>query len=62
MNNVEMFGVKGKHECYVDNDLQDRIDKAIEYIKGWQSFPHTNGSTHNELRNLINILQGDDKE
>ena len=44
------------------NELEDKIDKAIEYIKGWQSFPHTNGSTHNELRNLLNILEGSDKE
>ena len=41
-------------------DYKSRNEKAIEYIKGWQSFPHTNGSTHNELRNLLNILQGDD--
>lgn len=36
---------------------KERIDKAIEYIKEWQSFPHTNGSTHNELRNLLSILE-----
>ena len=41
-------------------ELNKRINKAIEYIKGWQSFPHTNGSTHNELRNLLNILEGSD--
>ena len=45
---------------YITN-LQERNEKAIEYIKGWQSFPHTNGSTHNELRNLLNIL-GDKNE
>ena len=44
-----------------NKELKRRIDKAIGYIKGWQSFPHTNGSTHNELRNLLNILQGEDK-
>ena len=43
-------------------DYKSRNKKAIEYIKEWQSFPHTNGSTHNELRNLLNILQGEDKE
>ena len=39
-----------------------RCEKVIEYIKVWQSFPHTNGSTHNELRNLLNILNGGDEE
>ena len=49
-------------ECDAHNKyLQDKIDKAIEYIKGWQSFPHTNGSTHNELKNLLNILTGGDE-
>lgn len=38
------------------------ITKAIEYIKGWQSFSHTNGSTHNELRSLLSILEGENKE
>ena len=42
-------------------DYKSRIDKAIEYIEGWQSFPHTNGSTHNELKNLKNILTGGDE-
>ena len=46
-----------------DNDrhkLFEQKEKAIEYIKDWQSFPHTNGSTHNELKNLLNILGGDE--
>jgi len=30
-----------------------------EYVEEWQRFPHTNGSTHKELKNLIDIL---DKE
>lgn len=38
------------------------INKAIEYIEEWQKFPHTNGSTHEELRNLKGILKGVDKE
>ena len=38
------------------------IDKAIEYIEKWQSFQHTNGTTHEELRNLKSILKGSDKE
>lgn len=37
------------------------IDKAIEYIEKWQSFQHTNGTTHEELRNLKSILKGSDK-
>lgn len=41
---------------------KSRCEKGIEYIKDWQSFPHTNGSTHNELRNLLNILQGENNE
>ena len=41
-------------------DYKSRCEKAIEYIKEWQSFPHTNCTTHNELKNLMNIL-GDDK-
>lgn len=49
------------YQIYKDEiiiDLQKRIDKAIEYIKEWQSFPHTNCTIHNELKNLLNILQG----
>lgn len=45
-----------------NEELQQRIDKAIEYIEKWQSFPHTNGTTHEELRNLKDILKGSDKE
>lgn len=37
-----------------------KINKAIVYIKRWQNFPHTNGSTHTELQNLIDILKGED--
>lgn len=44
-------------------DLQQKVEQlenirkeAIEYIKDWQSFPHTNCTTHNELKNLLNIL------
>mgnify|MGYP002517098704 CR=1 FL=1 len=44
-------------------DYKSRVEKAVEYIKGWQSFPHTNCTTHNELKNLLNILQnGSDEE
>lgn len=44
-----------------EEELQDRINKAIEYIKEWQHFPHTNGSTHKELENLMNILRGNNE-
>lgn len=36
--------------------LENIRKEAIEYIKDWQSFPHTNCTTHNELKNLLNIL------
>ena len=39
--------------------LHSIIKEVREYIKEWQRFPHTNGSTHKELKNLIDIL---DKE
>ena len=39
--------------------LQRRIERAIEYIEKWQSFQHTNGTTHEELRNLKGILKGE---
>lgn len=32
------------------------IKEVREYIEEWQKFPHTNGSTHKELKNLIDIL------
>lgn len=45
-----------------DNErLINTINKAIEYIEKWQSFPHTNGSTHEELRNLKEILKGENR-
>lgn len=37
------------------------IKEAIEYIEKWQSFQHTNGTTHEELRNLKDILKGEIK-
>ena len=59
---------------YID-DLKKEYDKALqqkeniikevrEYIEEWQRFPHTNGSTHRELKNLIEILDkaGSEKE
>ena len=45
------------------NNLQQKVEQlenirkeAIVYVKDWQSFPHTNCTTHNELKNLLNIL------
>ena len=37
--------------------LSNIREKAIEYIEEWQNFPHTNCSTHNELKNLLDILK-----
>ena len=39
--------------------LNSIIKEVREYIEEWQRFPHTNGSIHRELKNLIEIL---DKE
>ena len=36
--------------------LHSIIKEVREYIEEWQKFPHTNGSTHKELKNLIDIL------
>lgn len=36
--------------------LNNIIKEVREYIEEWQRFPHTNGSTHKELKNLIGIL------
>lgn len=37
------------------------IKEVREYIEEWQRFPHTNGSTHKELKNLIDILDKENK-
>lgn len=70
---AEIYFTKGidstKIFKYVD-ELEKKVEQlesirkeAIEYIKDWQSFPHTNCTTHNELKNLLNILnKGDNKE
>lgn len=39
--------------------LNNIIKEAIEYIEKWQSFQHTNGTTHEELSNLKSILKGE---
>ena len=48
-------------------DLQQKVEQlenirkeAIVYVKDWQSFPHTKCTTHNELKNLLNILNKGD--
>lgn len=38
------------------NHLQEVIEEVREYIKEWQKFPHTNGTTHEELKKLLQIL------
>lgn len=32
------------------------LKEIREYIKEWQNFPHTNGVIHNELKNLMEII------
>lgn len=39
-----------------NKELKEVIEKTREYIKEWQNFPHTNGTTHKELNNLLQIL------
>jgi len=41
--------------------LHSIIKEVREYIEEWQRFPHTNGSTHKELKNLIHILDKENK-
>ena len=41
--------------------LQDIIKEVREYIEEWQRFPHTNVSTHKELKKLIEILDKENK-
>jgi len=37
-------------------ELENIRKEAIVYVKDWQSYPHTKCTTHNELKNLLNIL------
>jgi hypothetical protein len=39
-----------------NQQLKEVIEEVREYIKEWQHFPHTNGVIHNELKNLLQIL------
>lgn len=62
--NKEIERLENENERYriAINEMAINISKAIEYIEKWQKFPHTNGSTHEELRNLKGILKGSAKE
>lgn len=56
--------VRTTHFDYLLNYIQQKeniIKEVREYIEDWQRFPHTNGSTHKELRNLIEILDKENK-
>ena len=60
---VEELPEKTRNIFYAIMEIADERDKlesirkkAIEYVKDWQGFPHTNCTTHNELKNLLNIL------
>jgi hypothetical protein len=55
MSNNELIGII-KAQKFEIEQLENIRKEAIEYIKDWQSFPHTNCTTHNELKNLSNIL------
>ena len=49
-------------KMYAENERLNSIIKEVrEYIEEWQKFPHTNGSTHKELKNLIDILDKENK-
>lgn len=43
------------------DELENIRKEAIVYVKDWQSYPHTKCTTHNELKNLLNILNKGDK-
>lgn len=51
-----------KHKNWVDilnkenHKLESKIDQVREYVRKWQEYPHTNCSTHNELKNIMEIL------
>ena len=53
-------GAELENKLYEEQDKNKRLNNIIkevrEYIEEWQKFPHTNGSTHKELKNLIDIL------
>lgn len=59
IGDINNYIVELEQQCKKQKEV---IDKAIEYIEKWQSFQHTNGTTHEELRNLKSILKGSDKE
>ena len=59
IENLQQENKQLQQQCKKQKEV---IDKAIEYIEKWQSFQHTNGTTHEELRNLKSILKGSDKE
>lgn len=66
--NIETEEKAFKFKDYI-RDLQQKVEQlenirkeAIVYVKDWQSYPHTKCTTHNELKNLLNILnKGDNK-
>ena len=45
-----------------NQQLKDRINKAIKLIEEIQHFPHTNINQHRDLKELKEILKEDNKE
>ena len=58
------FGDKNAFEkvLRIYDEKQDKIDKAIEYIEEVQNFPHTNINQHKDMKELKEILRGDNNE
>lgn len=42
--------------------LKDRIEKAIELIEEIQNFPHTNINQHKDMKELKEILKGEEEK
>lgn len=70
---LELENQSLKRNCNIGNEnltfyreeytkLKDRINKAIEYIEEVQNFPHTNINQHKDMKELKEILKGDNNE
>lgn len=63
-NQKRMYRIHKQEELiekqrYIIGDLQQRIDKATEYINGWLSFSHINCNEIKECQNILKILKGE---
>jgi len=59
--NVELRIQVSSRETVV-NELQQRIDGAIELIEEIQNFPHTNINQHKDMKKLKEILKGENND